>query len=194
MVYRFCNHLIIIRTITLILCYTQFAYGLENAPQNPSPPQQGVEEKKSVESKSVPLSPAGQTFKDEDAYIYDPADKRDPFRSLILGKKEKIKLEEEKEEKKIMEEMEKIPSSPLYQFDLSAIKVVAIMWGDIGKYALVEAPDGKGYTIKKGEYIGKSRGLVKDIDREKLLVEEKYKDVDKKIKTRIVELKLKKGE
>ena len=74
------------------------------------------------------------------------------------------------------------------------MKVVAIMWGEIGKYALVEAPDGKGYTIKKGTYIGKSRGIVKNITDDTIMVEEKYQDVDKKIKARNVELKLKKEE
>ncbi len=137
----------------------------------------------------------------EDKYVYARADKRDPFRSLILGKKEQLKLEEEKkkieekkEEERFQKEIEKIPFTPLQEFDLSSIKVVAIIWGDIGSYALIEAPDGKGYTIKKGIYIGKSRGIVKDITRESLIIEEKYMDVDKKIKTKTVELKLKKEE
>ena len=139
--------------------------------------------------------------RDEGKYMYTSEGKRDPFRSLILGMKEMVKLEEERkrieeeeEEKRFVEEREKIPFTPLQRFDLASIKVVAIIWGDIGRYAMVEAPDGKGYTIRKGTYIGKSRGIIRKITNETITVEEKYKDVDKKVKTRIVELKLKKEE
>lgn len=139
--------------------------------------------------------------KSEDEYVYNQADKRDPFRSLILGKKEQLKLEEERkrieekrEEERFQKEMEKIPFTPLQEFDLSSIKVIAIIWGDIGNYAMVEAPDGKGYTIKKGIYIGKGRGIVKDITSDMIIIEEKYMDVYKKIKTKTVELKLRKEE
>ena len=140
-------------------------------------------------------------LKGEDEYVYNQTYKRDPFRSLILDKKAQLKFEEEKkriEEKKEEEifkkELEKIPVTPLQQFELASMKVVAIIWGEIGKYALVEVPDGKGYTIKKGTYIGKGRGIVKDVTADAVIVEEKYQDVDKKIKTRNVELKVKKEE
>ncbi|MBI3600752.1 MAG: pilus assembly protein PilP [Nitrospinae bacterium] len=144
-------------------------------------------------------------LKGEDEYVYNQTDKRDPFRSLILGKKEQLKFEEEKkriedkreeekEKEKLKKEIENIPFTPLQEFDLSSIKIVAIIWGDIGNYAMVEAPDGKGYTIKKGIYIGKNRGAVKDITEDAIIIEEKYMDVDKKIKIKTVELKLKKEE
>lgn len=180
--------------VYISLCYTQSAYGAED--KTVGLPVSSVSAEKTEDSQSL----KEQIFQ-ADEYIYNQAGKVDPFRSVILGKKEKEKLEEErkkieevKEEERFKKKLENIQVSPLQKFDLSSIKVVAIMWGDIGKYALVEAPDGKGYTIKRGTYIGKGRGIVKEISDEVLIIEEEYIDVDKKIKTRVVELKLKKGE
>ena len=177
-----------------ILWYTQSAYGVDEKQQVTTPASGTVEKVK-------PAEPTEEKTKNEDKYVYNSTGRTDPFRSLILGKKEKIKLEEEKrktevakEEERFKKELERIPVTPLQQFELASMKVVAIMWGEIGKYALVEAPDGKGYTIKKGTYIGKSRGIVKNITDDTIIVEEKYQDVDKKIKARNVELKLKKEE
>lgn len=177
-------------SLSLLLWYTQHGYGIEDKPAPSSSTEQ--------------LSTQSEANKEE-TYTYDRTDKRDPFRSLILGRKEQLKLEEEKkkfeekreeekEKEKFQKEIEKIPFTPLQQFDLSSIKVVAIIWGDIGNYAMIEAPDGKGYTIKKGIYIGKGRGAVKDITNDAIIIEEKYMDVDNKIKTKTVELKLKKEE
>jgi Tfp pilus assembly protein PilP len=152
-------------------------------------------------SASAEEGAGGDEIKGEDKYVYNRASKRDPFRSLILGKKEEIKKEEERkkieearESERFKKELEKIPLTPLQQFELASLKVVAIIWGEVGKYALLEAPDGKGYTIKKGTYVGKSRGVVKNLTADTIIVEEKYQDVDKKIKTRTIELKLKKEE
>lgn len=177
-----------------VLWYTQSAYGVDEKQQAAAPASGTVETAK-------PSELAEEKIKSEDTYVYNSTGKIDPFRSLILGKKEQIKQEEERrkieearESEKFKKELEKIPVTPLQQFELASMKVVAIMWGEIGKYALVEAPDGKGYTIKKGTYIGKSRGIVKNITDDAIIVEEKYQDVDKKIKTRNVELKLKKEE
>ena len=177
-----------------ILWYTQSAYGVNEKQQVTTPASEPADISRQTE-------PTEEKVKSEDTYVYNSTGRTDPFRSLILGKKEKIKLEEEKrktevakEEERFKKELEKIPVTPLQQFELASMKVVAIIWGEIGKYALVEAPDGKGYTIKKGTYIGKSRGIVKNITDDTIIVEEKYQDVDKKIKARNVELKLKKEE
>lgn len=177
-----------------ILWYTQSAYGVNEKQQAVAPASGTVETVK-------PSEPTEEKAKGEDTYVYNSTGRIDPFRSLILGKKEKIKLDEErrkteetKESERFKKELEKIPLTPLQQFELASMKVVAIIWGEIGKYAMIEAPDGKGYTIKKGTYIGKSRGIVKNVTADTIIVEEKYQDVDKKIKTRDVELKLKKEE
>lgn len=189
-----CSVFCFLCSVFCVLCYTQSAYGAED--KTVGLPPNSVSAEKTEDTQP----PKGQIFQ-VDEYIYNPTGKVDPFRSVILGKKEKEKLEEErkkiedvKEEERFKKELENVPMTPLQEFDVSSIKVVAIMWGDMGKYALVEAPDGKGYTIKRGTYIGKGRGIVKKISDEMLTIEEKYIDVDKKIKTRIVELKLKKGE
>src|SRR4030095_16157234 len=37
------------------------------------------------------------------------------------------------------------PLGPLERFDLSALKLVGIVWGELGRKALIKAPDGKSY-------------------------------------------------
>jgi len=175
-----------------ILWYTQPAYGVDEKQQVTIPADEPADISRQAK-------PTEEKVKSEDIYIYNPIGKVDPFRSLILGKKEQIKQEEErrkieeaKEEDKFKKELEKIPLTPLQKFELASIKIVAIIWGGVGRYALVETPDGKGYTIKKGTHIGKNRGIVRNLTADTVTVEEKYQDVDKKVKTRTVELKLKK--
>ena len=37
------------------------------------------------------------------------------------------------------------PLGPLERFDLSALKLVGVVWGELGRKALIKAPDGKSY-------------------------------------------------
>jgi type IV pilus assembly protein PilP len=40
---------------------------------------------------------------------------------------------------------------------------------------MIEGPDGKGYFVRVGTVIGPNRGVVKKINRNSLVIEEKYK-------------------
>jgi len=82
---------------------------------------------------------------------------------------------------------------PIQRLQLSEISLKGIIWNPKRPLALVEDPAGKGYIIKVGDPIGPS-GHVKEIRRDKVIIEEKYMDVFEGEKTRLVELALPKKE
>lgn len=94
-------------------------------------------------------------------FVYNPVGKRDPFVSLIAERKPVIDKQ--------------IPLTPLQQYDLSQFRLIGAIIGKTPQ-AMVEAPDGKPYVLKKGVLIGKNNGVVVDIDSQKVVVEEKYYD------------------
>lgn len=92
-------------------------------------------------------------------YSYKPAGRRDPFMPLIV-KEEKSKT---------------VNRPPLERYNISEFKFTGIVWGGFGYNAILEAPDGKGYFIRKGTVVGPNGGVVKSISSKHIIVEEKYK-------------------
>ncbi|MEW6381769.1 MAG: pilus assembly protein PilP [bacterium] len=64
-----------------------------------------------------------------------------------------------------------LPSSPLLNYDLPELKLVGIVWGELGRAAVVEAPDGKCYLVKRGEEIGKMKGRVIEIGNDHINIQ-----------------------
>lgn len=95
-------------------------------------------------------------------FAYNPTGKPDPFKpfmQLTRGKRSKGRL------------------TPLEEYDLSQLKLVAIITIPEGNIALVEDSQGKGYFVRKGTVIGKNDGKVKQILKDMVTVEEVYEDV-----------------
>lgn len=82
------------------------------------------------------------------------------------------------------------PKVPLQRFDMGQLKLVAIIWGINSPTAMVEAPDGKGYIVKKGDLIGNRNGVVARVERDKVIVEERFKNYLGEVQTQEIELKL----
>ena len=80
--------------------------------------------------------------------------------------------------------------NPLESFDLVQFQVRGLIIGLGEPKALVAAPDGKSYILKKGLRIGKSNGVIRDINRERILVEEQYQDLSGATRTNIQEIKV----
>lgn len=104
------------------------------------------------------------------SFAYSPKGRRDPFKPLIEKKKKIIVTKTAGRPDKI--------KGPLEKFELSQYRLVALMVVKGVPRAMVKAPDGKGYTVKVGEYIGMNDGIVKkiqtkviDIDKHGLRVE-----------------------
>jgi type IV pilus assembly protein PilP len=103
--------------------------------------------------------------KKELVYIYQPKGKTDPFLPFLKGfAKPKIRRKPN------------VPLTPLQKFDLSDFKLVAVVWGNFGRKALIEDNAKKGYIVEKGTLLGRNNGRVKKIEEDKIIVEEERED------------------
>lgn len=123
-----------------------------------------------VERKKVePVQVAEKTEKKEEVkkaepeFSYNPVGKPDPFKPFIQV---------------VPEKMPKTAFlTPLQKYDISQLKLVAIITLPEGSVALVEDQQGKGYFLKKGTAIGRHDGRVKAILKDRVIIEEAYSDV-----------------
>lgn len=144
----------------------------------PSPPPQKAKsplvEKK--EEEPVKVAEKKEPEKKEEAeYAYNPAGKPDPFKPFI-------QLTPGKELSRT------VPLTPLQKYEISQLKLVAIITSPEGNIALVEDATGKGYFLKKGTGIGRNDGRVKKILKDRVIVEEVYEDIFGQKKTHEISL------
>ena len=83
-----------------------------------------------------------------------------------------------------------MPKTPLQKYEVEQLKLVAIIWGINSPIAMVEAPDGKGYKLKKGDLIGNRDGKVKRIEKDRVVVEEQSTETSGEIRVSEFEIKL----
>ena len=124
---------------------------------------------------------AGPPKTKSSGYIYDPTGKPDPFKLFIL----EVKRSKEEADKTLQ---------PLQRYELSQLKLVAIIWNIDNPRALVEDSAGKGYIISKGSFIGNNQGKVTDILKDEIVVAEESTDISGVTKTRAIRIKLHTGE
>lgn len=111
-------------------------------------------------------------------YRYDP-DGRDPFESLLTIKKPVAP-----------EGM----LTPLQKFDIGQLRLIGVIIGKGDPRAMVVAPDGKSYILKKGVKVGKNDGTVIELNQDVVRVQERYVDFSGEIRTVIQEIMLPKRE
>jgi type IV pilus assembly protein PilP len=63
-------------------------------------------------------------------------------------------------------------NTPLGRFELDQLRLVAVITGLADPLAMVEAPTGVGYTVRKGACIGKNGGVVATIRTGEVVVTE----------------------
>lgn len=114
-------------------------------------------------AKSVTSQVKQEVKEVKDLFVYSTVGQRDPFESL---------LKKEVESREV-----KIPKTPLEKFDLGQFRVQAILIGKGAPRAMVSAPDGKNYILRPGLKIGKNNGVIKDITKAAILVEESTIDL-----------------
>jgi len=106
--------------------------------------------------------PAGGLLVPASGFRYDPAGRRDPFKSLLqLEKKQR--------------DIASLP--PIQQFDLEAAKVVGVII-DPGRppQAMIKAPNGQTFVVRPGTIVGKNEGEVVEITMQGIRVVEKFVD------------------
>ena len=91
------------------------------------------------------------------------------------------------------ETIRRTPLTPLEKIAIQQLKLTAILSSPGKDIALVQEPSGKGYILNKGTYIGEKGGRVSQILKDRVIIEEKYRDIFGKTAIRKIELKLKKA-
>ncbi len=123
--------------------------------------------------KTRALSPDSSTAspkakKGKKSFIYKSMGKRDPFISLLTLYEQQKKRRKEKLTRII---------HPLQQFRLETLKLVGIFHYSGQALGMVEASDGKAYSVKYGTPIGRNGGKVVYIGKDKITVEETSIDI-----------------
>ena len=124
-------------------------------------------------------------------YKYDPQGRRDPFEALIKEKPPAPPAPTQLPGPVIDPAR---PRGPLERFDLSAMKLIGIVWGELGRRAVIKAPDGKGYFVTVGMYMGQNGGRIIAIEEEQLVIEEKHRDQEGKIVSKTLTIPLRRKE
>ncbi|HLG18315.1 MAG TPA: pilus assembly protein PilP [Bdellovibrionota bacterium] len=101
-------------------------------------------------------------------YTYNPVGRRDPFKAYAGELVQDITL----------------PTSPLERYGLEQLKLTAIIWGLASPRALVQAPDGQSYIVRRDMRVGTHRGRISRITRREIFVEEEYRDPTGKLVVR----------
>jgi hypothetical protein len=122
---------------------------------------------------SIPADNTGRASNAAAAAAHDqPNVPRDPFRPFNLALRPTVV---------------EPPATPLEQYAVGSLKLVAVIYDTQNPRAMVEDDAGLGYTIAPGVKIGNQGGVVKTIDPDRVVVEEDFIDFyGEKKKTEIV--------
>jgi type IV pilus assembly protein PilP len=150
----------------------------------PSPPAKGktpLAEKKKVEpAQIVEKVEKKEPEKKPEEFAYNPVGKPDPFKPFLqLTDKGTVR---------------RAHLTPLQKYDISQLKLVAIITSPQENIALVEDTQGKGYFLRKGTIIGSNDGKVKQILKDRVIIEEVYQDIFGQTKANEISLFLHRAE
>jgi len=167
-----------IRILTAIIALTFFVScnKAEEAPQAPvkKPAKAAASQAAAPESLEMTAGLAGS--------VEGAKSMRNPFQShIVLAKAAPGAAQKAK--------------GPLECCEISMFKVLAAVVGvsDSEGFALVQAPDGKRYVVRRGDIMGAREGRVTRINDKGLVIREVTRDEDGKVKsTEDIELKLEK--
>ena len=166
----------------LVLIFT--AYGCSDTPPTvrQAPPTNTAQPAAAQQAAQPPLAEllADDTLMQK-GYIYDRKDRRDPFIPLIFPTKKLVSKEKAK-------------TGTLESYDLTEFVLAAIAKMGTKYYALLVTPDRRSFTVFKGTRIGLSKGKVKNISDNKVVLVEESRDYKGTLKPREIILEFTKGE
>lgn len=93
---------------------------------------------------------------------YDPSGRRDPFAPII---------------QELQPGRVDTTFPPLQRVTLTELNLIAVVWGAYGYTAMVQTPEGHGYTVRRGTRIGQNNGVVSAITERGIIVQERFTDV-----------------
>ena len=114
-----------------------------------------------------------------EAYSYDSNGKPDPFLPLVT---EAVPRQRAAPQEKA------IPLTPLQKYELRELNLVAIVALQNKSSAVLEDSAGFGYIVEEGMLIGKNDGIIKKINKNGLIIEEKISDNMGNIETEVSSL------
>lgn len=135
-----------------------------SAPAKPAeaPPSQAAPAPGAQAAPAAGAQTAPAATPQEPVYTYVAGNRRDPFRSIIVSRGK---------------EAETSLMHPLQQYAVKDLKLVAVVWGQLGAGAMLQTPDGKGYTVYVGTAVGNRDGVVRQIKPDQVVVKERYTDI-----------------
>ena len=143
-------------------------------PAKPAQPASSAAAQPPAVKVSPPKNPFEAGAVKESPFVYQVEGRRDPFMPL-LAFKGKASSGREFE-------------NPLEAYDLVQYQLKGVIIGFGEPKALILAPDGRSYILRKGLRIGKNSGVIREITRERIVVEERYLDVSGAMRTTVQEM------
>ena len=167
-----------IQNLLFCLLYSVFCILFFIGCQQGAPPQPTAAQTKKEAPKPEAAPLVAEAIKEENAppKADEVKPQRNPFKTFIVKATERSSVV--------------APKTPLQRYELEQLKLVAIMWGINSPAAMVETPDGKGYSIKKGDLIGSREGRVKRVEKDRVIVEERFTEAGGEVVTNEFEIKL----
>jgi len=104
-------------------------------------------------AEAEPAKPAGQEW------VYSSVGKRDPFKSFLAEAASRPALASR-------------CATPLGKFEIDQLRLVAVVTGLEDPVAMVEAPNGVGYAVRRGACMGKNGGVVSAVRSGEVVVNE----------------------
>jgi Tfp pilus assembly protein PilP len=92
-------------------------------------------------------------------YEYTGLDRRDPFTPLVSKREARGK-----------------GITPLESYDISEMKIIAILWDRNKHFAVISLPDGKSYNVSAGTKVGGHGGVINSITKDTVVITERIKD------------------
>ena len=97
-------------------------------------------------------------------YVYTPIGKRDPFENVFAVREvTKVKMPGRR-------------PTPLQKWPIDRLKLTMTMTGTSTPFAMMEDPEGRGYPIRVGDFVGQNWGKVTAIKRDTLVITESITD------------------
>jgi type IV pilus assembly protein PilP len=121
-------------------------------PPPPAPAPAGPAKPKAVEA--APAQDSAQNY----VYVYNPLNKRDPFRNLFI--------QQDQTGNQKVPETTQVCTDPLCQLDLDELTLVAVISGDTNPVAMLEDRGGVGHVVRRNSRIGRMGGKVSAVLRD----------------------------
>jgi type IV pilus assembly protein PilP len=163
--------------VAICMCAALTACSVEPPVQTEIPPAKRRQETK------VPSLEALSPKLDDQPYAYDPSGRRDPFKPLIAATTPTAVLSEERQN-----------CPPTQDFELASLKLVAIVWGELGRKAMLKAPNGRGYAVTEEMLVGRNCGRIRRIEFNAVVIEETRRDSEGTLLKEEVVLRLRERE